>query len=82
MMRKFLGPVIVLACLLIVAELLDLSAVRPFGAILSIAGMAFCLLSRMSARSKDDRQYDRAARLTFWLYAAALGIWLFLMFVK
>ena len=50
MMRKFLGPVIVLACLLIVAELLDLSAVRPFGAILSIAGMAFCLLSRMSAR--------------------------------
>ena len=72
MMRKFLGPVIVLACLLIVAELLDLSAVRPFGAI----------LSRMSARSKDDRQHDRAARLTFWLYAAALGIWLFLMFVK
>ena len=55
MMRKFLWPVVALACLLLVAELLNLSAVRPFGAILSIVGMAFCVLARMSARSKADR---------------------------
>lgn len=82
MMRKFLWPVVALACLLIVAELLDLSVILPFGAILSIAGMAFCLLARMSARSKADRKHDRIAHLTFWLYACALCIWLFLMFWK
>lgn len=79
-MRKFLWPVAALACLLLVAEVLDLSAVRPFGAILSIVGMSFCVLSRMSARSKADRRHDRIAHLTFWLYACALAVWIFLMF--
>lgn len=82
MMRKFLWPVTALACLLLLAELLDLPAVRPFGAILSIVGMAFCVLARMSARSKDDRRQAQATRLTFWLYTGALAVWLFLMFWK
>ena len=49
MMRKFLWPVVALACLLLAAEVLNLSAVRPFGAILSIVGMAFCVLARTTA---------------------------------
>ena len=49
MMRKFLWPVVALACLLLAAELLNLSAVRPFGAILSIVGME---IGRASCRER------------------------------
>lgn len=80
MMRKFLWPVLALAGLLLAAEVLQLSAVRPFGAILSIVGMAFCVLARMSARSKADAMRARIAGIAFLLYACALLIWLALMF--
>ena len=80
MMRKFLWPVLVLAGLLLAAEALQLSVVRPFGAILSIDGMAFCVLARMSARSKADSVRARVAGIAFLLYACALVIWLALMF--
>ena len=50
MIHKLIWPAAVLAVLLLAAEILNLSAMQHFGAILSIVGIAFCLLAHMSAR--------------------------------
>lgn len=79
MIHKLIWPAAILACLLLVAEILNLSAMQHFGAILSIAGIAFCLLARMSARSRDDKKSAKVALGALVLYALVLLRWILLL---
>lgn len=79
MIHKLIWPAAILACLLLVAEILNLSAMQHFGAILSIAGMAFCLLARMSARSRDDQKSAKVALGALLVYALVLLRWILLL---
>lgn len=79
MIHKLIWPAAVLACLLLVAEILNLSAMQHFGAILSIAGIAFCLLARMSARSRNDRSAAKVALAALVLYLLTLVRWILLL---
>ena len=79
MIHKLIWPAAILACLLLVAEILNLSAMQHFGAILSIAGIAFCLLARMSARSRDDQKSAKVALGALFVYALVLLRWILLL---
>lgn len=79
MIHKLIWPAAILACLLLVAEILNLSAMQHFGAILSIAGIAFCLLARMSARSRDDQKSAKVALGALLVYALVLLRWILLL---
>ncbi len=79
MIHKLTWPAAVLACLLLVAELFNLSAMQHFGAILSIAGIAFCLLARISARSRNDQRHAKIALGALVIYALVLVRWILLI---
>lgn len=79
MIHKLIWPAAILALLLLMAEILNLSAMQHFGAILSIVGIAFCLLARMSARSRDDKHSAKVALVALAIYAFVLVRWIVLL---
>lgn len=79
MIYKLIWPAAILACLLLLGGILNLSAMQHFGAILSIGGIAFCLLARMSARSRDDQRSAKVALGALVVYALVLVRWILLL---
>lgn len=79
MIHKLILPAALVACLLAVAEIFNLPMMQHFGAILSIAGIAFCLLARMSARSRNDERHARVALWALVLYTLTLVRWILLI---
>lgn len=79
MIYKLICPAAILAFLLLVAEILNLSVMQHFGAILSIVGIAFCFLARMSARSRADRKSAAIAFGALILYVFILVHWILLL---
>lgn len=79
MIHKLIWPAAVFACLLLVAEILNLSAMQHFGAILSVVGIAFCALARMSARSRNDQRHAKVALGALAIYALTLVRWILLL---
>lgn len=79
MIHKLIWPAAVLAVLLLAAEILNLSAMQHFGAILSIVGIAFCLLAHMSARSRADKHAAKVALGALALYVVVLLRWTLLL---
>ncbi len=79
MIYKLIWPAAVAAGLLAVAEICNLPVMQHFGAILSIVGIAFCLLARMSARSRNDTKHGRVALWALVLYTLILVRWIIWM---
>ncbi len=79
MIYKLIWPAAVAACLLLVTTIFNLPIMQHFGAILSIVGIAFCLLARMSARSRNDARHARVALWALVLYTLTLVRWILLM---
>lgn len=80
MMQKLIIPAIVLAILQLAIEVFRLPIARPFGAIVSVVGMAASVLAWMGARSHANEKDARICVAACLLYAAGLALWLVQVF--